>query len=265
MTAFEQTRLRLSMPRRPQPASTAATRPQSQDAQLWALATQRARLGSRYIPGLAEVVEKIGPCLTHGDIAVYFATRITPDSRGEPMARTVESVGRRAETAFEPLVRHAHGLLDMVENALESADPLLGTATGAVQRSMQRTVDGIRCVGFNSARRTAGLDLEFSVWVAAEQGHVVRVDFRGINLRDAATPSRISSVYGMRRYEIDANGRCVLRCQTDRLTFITDDPALPATGYAERTSSFSEHWEQPRPLDLADAPDSGPTLLESAG
>lgn len=240
MTATESHR-RITLPLRPKPPQPSPAAP---EARLWAVASQRAQLSERFIPGLAEVVEKIGPCATHGDIAVYFATRIDPDSRGEPMARMIESVGRRCESAFEPLVRHAHGLLDSVEAALHSADPLRGVGTGAVRRSMQRVVDGVPCVGFTAARRTAGLDLEFSTWVDARQGHAVRIDFRGINLRDNAAESRISSVYGMRRYEVDAEGRWVLRCQTDRITFVTGDPALPPTGYAERTSSYSEHWEQ---------------------
>jgi hypothetical protein len=215
------------------------------ELQLWDLATRRARASARIIPGLAEVVEKVGPCAVRGDIAVYFATSIKPDRRGEPMARLVESAGRQTETAFEPLVRHAHSLLDVVENAVQSADPLVGTNAGAVRRSMQRIVDNRRCIGFQAARRTAGLDLEFSIWIDAQLGHARRVDFRGINLRDAGADSRISSVYGMRRYEIDTNGRWLLHCQTDRLTFVASDPQLPTTGYAERTSSFSEHWEQP--------------------
>ena len=217
---------------------------------LWGRAAQRARHNVHSIPGLVEVVEKIGPCPVHGDIAVYFSTRIAPDGNGQPMARLVESIGRRTETAFEPLVQHAHGLLDIVESALQAADPLFGTATGAVQRSMERNVDGVRCIGFTAARRTAALDLEFSIWVAAQLGHVVRTDFRGANLRERAAASRISSVYGMRRYAVDQEGRWVLHCQTDRLTFVTDDPVLPATGYAERTSSYSEHWEQ-QPLNSA--------------
>ena len=226
-------------------------RPPPTEQNLWQLATDRARASARLIPGLAEVVEKVGPCAVHGDIAVYFATSIKPDRRGEPMARLVESVGRRHETAFEPLVRHAHGLLDLVENAVQAADPLVGTNSGGIHRSMQRTVDGHRCIGFQAARRTAGLDLEFSVWVDALAGFAVRVDFRGINLRDTAADSRISSAYGMRRYEIDTAGRWLLRCQTDRITFIANDPDLPASGYAERTSAFSEHWVQ---LPLDDAP-----------
>ncbi|MFT3828659.1 MAG: hypothetical protein QM691_03035 [Opitutaceae bacterium] len=210
------------------------------------------------IPGLAEVVEKVGPCATHGEITVYFSTSIVPDRRGEPMARLIESAGRRTETAFEPLVRHAHALLDLVENALHAADPLLGTNTGGLRRSVQRVVEGHSCIGFQAVRRTAGLDLEFSLWVDARTGHAVRVDFRGVNLHDAASDSRISSVYGRRRYELDPCGRSLLRCQTDRLTFVTNDPELPPTGYAERTSSYSEHWEQPAvaallcpPLDAA--------------
>lgn len=215
------------------------------DLDLWRRATDHARANSRIIPGLAEVVEKVGPCASRGDITVYFSTSITPDRHGEPMARLVESAGRRTETAFEPLVRHAHTLLDLVENALLAADPLLGTNTGGIRRAMQRVVEGRSCVGFHAARRTAGLDLEFSIWVDAQTGHAVRVDFRGINLHDAASDSRISSVYGMRRYEPDPFGRSLLLCQTDRLTFVTNDPELPSTGYAERTSSYSEHWEQP--------------------
>lgn len=253
MTATEPERPRLSLPRRLSAKRAPAARTAPSDTQLWTDAAQRARLGARGIPGLAEVVEKIGPCPTHGDIAVYFATRIAPDNRGEPMARLVESVGRRTESAFEPLVRHAHALLDSVESALAAADPLVGTDAGAVQRSMQRVVDGVRCVGFTAARRTAGLDLEFSIWVSAQHAHVVRVDFRGINLRDSAASNRISSVYGMRRYGVDPEGRWVLLCQTDRITFVTDDPALPATGYAERTSSYSEHWEQARDFVVASA------------
>ncbi|HLP06572.1 MAG TPA: hypothetical protein VK178_00295 [Opitutaceae bacterium] len=217
----------------------------SSDLDLWRRATGHARAHSRIIPGLAEVVEKVGPCAPHGDITVYFSTSITPDHHGEPMARLIESAGRRTETAFEPLVRHAHALLDLVENALQSADPLLGTNTGGIRRSMQRVVEGRSCIGFQAARRTAGLDLEFSVWVDAQTGHAARVDFRGINLHDTASDSRISSVYGMRRYETDPFGRSLLRCQTDRLTFVTVDPELPSTGYAERTSSYNEHWEQP--------------------
>ena len=245
MTAAETHRPSLAAPR-PAPAAPAAqaahrTPP---ELQLWERAAQRARQTTRPIPGLVEVVEKVGPCPIHGDIAVYFSTRIAPDGNGQPMARLVESIGRRTETAFEPLVRHAHGLLDTVESALLSADPLFGTATGAVRRSMERNVDGVRCIGFTAARRTAALDLEFSIWVSAQLGHVVRADFRGANLRERAATSRISSVYGMRRYAVDQEGRWVLHCQTDRLTFVTDDPALPATGYAERTSSYSEHWEQ---------------------
>jgi len=227
-----------------QPATSTAAPAVSAEIRLWARATQQARLGARYIPGLAEVTERIGPCPIHGDIAVYFSTRIEPDNRGEPMARLVESIGRRTETAFSPLVRHAHGLLDTIEVALQSADPLLGTDAGAVQRTMQRVVEGVRCIGFTAARRTAFLDLEFSMWVDARQGHAVRIDFRGANLRDCAAESRISSVYGMRRYIVNQDGRCVLGCQTDRVTFVTGDPDLPATGYAERTSAYSGHWEQ---------------------
>jgi hypothetical protein len=212
---------------------------------LWERASKRAQLGARVLPGLVEVVEKIGPCPVNGDISVYFATSISPDGNGQPMARLVESAGRRTETAFEPLVQHAHGLLDTVETSIQSADPLSGTATGAVQRSVERVIEGVRCIGFTAARRTAALDLEFSIWVAVQLGHAVRVDFRGANLRERGANERLSSVYGMRRYDVDSEGRWVLRCQTDRITFLSDDPALPATGYAERTSSYSEHWEAP--------------------
>ncbi len=259
MTATEPDRPRLLQPPR-RTAAAASSRPGiATDTQLWTAATQRARLGARVIPGLAEVVEKIGPCPTHGDIAVTFATRIIPDSRGEPMARLVESAGRRTESAFEPLVRHAHGLLDAVESALVVADPLVGTGAGAVRRSMQRTIDGVACVGFTAARRTAGLDLEFSVWIAARHGHAVRVDFRGLNLRDRSATNRIASVYGMRRYGVDHEGRWILVGQTDRLTFVTDDPALPASGYAERTSAYGEHWDQShQPAPTAPA---APTLV----
>jgi len=250
MTATEPILRRLPVTRLVSAAASQPAQAASLEKQLWERAVKRAEFGARYLPGRVEVVEKIGLCPTSGEIAVYFATNIAPDANGQPMARLVESAGRRTETAFDPLVQHAHGLLDTVEASLQSADPLFGTATGAVQRSMERVVDGVRCIGFSAARRTAALDLEFSVWVAAQLGHAVRVDFRGANLRERATTDRISSVYGMRRYDVDAEGRWVLRCQTDRITFVTAAPALPATGYAERTSSYSGHWEQ-QPLNSA--------------
>ena len=251
MPATETHLRRLTAPRQFSAAKEPPTSPRSTpEHQLWERAIRSARLGAHHLPGLVEVVEKVGPCPTQGDIAVYFSTRIAPDSRGQPMARLVESIGRRTETAFEPLVQHAHGLLDTVESALISADPLVGTATGGIQRSMERIVDGVRCIGFTAARRTAALDLEFSVWVAVQSGYAVRVDFRGANLHERASPERISSVYGMRRYDVDSSGRWLLQCQTDRITFVTDDPALPASGYAERTSSYSKHWD-PNSLQAA--------------
>lgn len=217
----------------------------AREAQLWTAARQRASVAAGLIPGLVEVVEKIGPCPLRGEIAVYFATRLDPDSRGEPTARVIDSLGHRRETALEAPVRHAHGLLERLDAALAAGDPLTAATAGVVQRAQQRVVDGTRCIGFHTARRTAGLDLEFSLWIDAALGRTLRMDFRGLNLRDTAAENRIASVYGVRRYAADAAGRWILRTQSDRLTFLAEEPEVPPTGYVERLTSYAEYWERP--------------------
>lgn len=143
-----------------------------------------------------------------------------------------------------PFVRHAHGLLDSVEQALDSADPLRGTAVGLVRRSGLRTLSGVRCTGFTAARRTAAMDLEFQIWIDSQLGHVVRVDFRGQNLTDRHGAGHLNSAFGMRLYHFDQAHRWVLAQQTDRVTFVVDAPGLPESGYAKRTSTFHDHWMQ---------------------
>jgi hypothetical protein len=194
---------------------------------------------------LAEVTEKIGPCPINGDIAVHFRTSISPDRHGAPMARMLEHSTNHPEAAFAPLVRHAHGLLDSVEQAVETADPISRTAVGTIRRSGLRVLDGIRCTGFTTTRRTAGMDLEFQIWIDSRRGHVARLDFRALNLGDRHDEGRLNSAFGMRLYRFDSEDRWVLAQQTDRVTFVTAVEPMPPSGYAERTSIFHDHWVQP--------------------
>ena len=215
------------------------------DQRLWLQACTRGDHEHRIFPGLAEVTEKIGPCPINGDITVHFHTRISPDRRGAPMARMLEYSTNRPEAAFAPLVRHAHGLLDSVEQAVETADPISRTAVGAIRRSGLRVLDGVRCTGFTTTRRTAGMDLEFQIWIDSQRGHVVRLDFRALNLADRHGEGRLNSAFGMRLYCFDPEERWVLAQQTDRVTFATAGEAVPQSGYAERTSIFHDHWVHP--------------------
>ncbi len=217
------------------------------DQRLWQQSCAQAVQAQRVFPGQADVAEKIGPCPINGDITVHFRTRLSPDAHGAPMAQMLEYSTNRPEAAFAPLVRHAHGLLDRVEQSLDSADPLRGTAVGAVgavRRSGQRHLNGVRCTGFTAARRTAAMDLEFQIWIDSLRGHVVRVDFRAQNLTDRHGDGHLNSAFGMRLYRFDQANRWVLAQQTDRVTFAVDAPDLPESGYAERTSSFHDHWVQ---------------------
>ena len=253
MAPTETHRLRLAVPQRPAtaPATAQPSGLHNQESHLWALASQQARLGAMLHPGLVAIVEKVGPCPVRGEILLHYSKRISPAPNGAPPQQVVDPREPHRESIADPLVRHAHALFDQVGRAIDCADPLRGIASGAVRRSMQRMIDGTRCIGFCTARRTAAIDLEFSVWIDAQLAQVVRVDYRSVNHRTDAGREPLSSVYGMRRFALDQLGRRVLRSQTDRITFRTEGTDLPSTGFAERTSAYSEHWGPRPPLSPA--------------
>lgn len=229
-----------SGPRHHPHPGTPATAP---ELRLWHLALGQVAAGA--VPGLTAISERIGPCPRRGDLSLAYNLVTRPGAHGGPVATTTDLATPPATALADPLVRLAHGFLDTVKLALQRADPLGGAAPGPVRRSVQRAINGRECVGFQATRRTAALDLEFAIWIDAHRSAPLRVDFRGLNLRDATVGTRIASLFGTRQYETAGDGRCRLVGQTSRLTFVADAPGLPVTGYAERSSCFSGHWDPP--------------------
>lgn len=241
------------------PVSAAAPRAFAPELRLWQEAVRQAAAGPHFRPGRAEVAEKIGPA-AEGDLVLSFAAELRELPPGTTIARRLAEAARHHPLATAPLAAQAHRLLQVAEEALVLAAPLAETAEHNIRRAMEQVVDGRRCVVYHTARRTAALNLELSIWVDAEKGHAVRIDFRGANLDDSATDTRLTSAYGCRRYELDPAGRWLLRAQTCRLGLTSADPSMPPNGYVERTTTFGDHWEPTAPAPVAEHADTPSTL-----
>lgn len=215
------------------------------DQLLWHHACCWMAKDDRVVPGYAEIVEHCGTIPPAEEHHSRFALRLAPDRHGRPAASRITLPGEPRAPRRCNLITTTQALLDRLEEAVTAVLPLHSHDLDRVRLLARTGPPERRCAVFGTERQADGLEFEFRLWIDTRHGHATRIDYHARGLPSSATGIATASAQGSRRYRLDPRDHWLLTHQHERLTFWAAALDLPARGFAERTTTYSEHWQTP--------------------
>ncbi|HQF39573.1 MAG TPA: hypothetical protein PK322_10690 [Opitutaceae bacterium] len=213
------------------------------DRNRWLRACGWAAKDERLVPGCTEVTERCDGIPTTGLLHSRYAFRTIPDRLGRPRAHRIRLANEARAQPTDPLTLEVRKLLDRLDAAVDAAAPLHAHAGSGIRRLAHADYQGHRCVLLGLERSTADLAFEFRLWIDARHGYARHVDYRARGLPAPPAGIATAAAKGSRTYRLDESDRWLLVEQSEHLTFWSVASGLPTRGFAERTSTHSDHWQ----------------------